>query len=163
MHWLDIVAAIILILAILKGLFDGFVKQVISILGIVFAIYVTILLGPIVGRFIPSINNDPMLVKVIGYSLTFIFTIIITYIGQRVLSALIKTTPFGLFDKLLGGLLGLLGAFLIIGALGTAWISVAPYFNVPYQPEEFVIFSKILEHFGTFSPMHLFSHCSMNT
>lgn len=149
MHWLDIVLSVLLIVATLKGLLDGFVKQVISIVVIVLAVYLSLQYGPVVGKIIMNTNTEPMLLAGVGGLIVFIAILLIGGLTLKLLSKIFNATPLGIFNRLFGAILAFFSALLIISALATAWEAISQGMGWTFDYEKTTIYSKLLELFRT--------------
>jgi membrane protein required for colicin V production len=111
-NWLDIVILICLAIGLIKGLFDGFIKQLAGFIALVVAIFfagkIAILMRAfLVSHITGSASISPPVLSGICYILAFVLIIlIITFLGQ-LMSFAIKKTPAKPLNMLLGGLFGL--------------------------------------------------------
>ncbi len=107
MNWLDLIILLCIGVAVIKGLYDGFIKQVISLaalaLGILFAGGVAILLQPIAEGFgfIPSYLTYP-----VCYVFSFTIILIVMGILGKALKKIWELTPFGFLNNIAGGATG---------------------------------------------------------
>ncbi|SJZ63648.1 CvpA family protein [Porphyromonas cangingivalis] len=149
MHWLDIVLSALLIVATLKGLLDGFVKQVISIVVIVLAVYLSLQYGPTLGRLIMQTNTEPLLISGVGGLIVFVGTLLLGTIVSKLFTGLFNATPIGIFNRLLGGVLAFCSAVLILSALAAAWDAINQGLGWGYDYEKSTIYPRLLELFRT--------------
>lgn len=108
MNAIDLFILVILLVGFVKGLFDGFIKQAISLIAIVVASYGCSLISLPIEIWIRSIFS---LSKVFAHtmSLTISFLailIIISCIGS-IISKIIGKTPIGILNHLAGGIAGI--------------------------------------------------------
>ncbi len=107
MNWLDLIIIICIGVAVIKGLFDGFIKQVVSLialaLGILFAGGIAGILQPYAEKlsFIPSYLTYP-----VCYIVSFILIFIVMGLLSRLLEKIWNYTPFGCLNNLAGGFIG---------------------------------------------------------
>ncbi|MDL2223726.1 CvpA family protein [Bacteroidales bacterium OttesenSCG-928-M06] len=110
MNWLDIVIIICLAGGLLKGLFDGFVKQVISflalIVGIVFAKHLAFPVNDFLSRFFTEEIISPPILMIISYILAFILIVLAVNLVGNLISMVIKATPIRPLNMLLGAFFG---------------------------------------------------------
>lgn len=145
MSWLDLSLAAILIVATLKGLLDGFVKQVISIVVIILAAYLSWRYGGDIGVMMFEGILDPIVIKGIGVLFLFTFLLLIGIVSGKVFSHLLDATPLGLLNRLLGGLIGLCGAVIVLGSTIMVWESIHQGLEVAFDYEKHTIYCKLYE------------------
>ena len=116
MNWIDITILIVLAVTTIKGLFDGIIKQVSSLLAIILAFaFCGLLAAPFTGllfRWFPDI--PPVVANVLGYAIAFL----IIFLTVRLLGKIIEKVSHALLlkpiDRILGGAMGaLIGLFVI--------------------------------------------------
>jgi membrane protein required for colicin V production len=112
MNWLDIIILICLAIGLVKGLFDGFVKQIVSFLALVVAIFFAGQLADL-GRtglqhWDVFSSLSPGILTAVCYILAFSVIVIIIVLLGKVVNIAIKMTPAQLLNRLLGGLFGVL-------------------------------------------------------
>ena len=119
MNGLDLVITIFILIGLIKGLFDGMIKQVISLLALIIAIFCAGTLAiPLRDGFLslPFIANNihPYIITGICYVLAFVF--IITFLNWlgKLLNKAINITPVGFLNRGSGALFG---AFMVILSL----------------------------------------------
>ena len=110
----DIAALVVVGIFLIEGLLRGFIAQVIRIVALVLAGYLSVVLGPQSSEMLaPHLGS---LSRLIGPTGVFVLSfILIAFIGGKLLLIIRKTAP-GLtpLDRLLGALLGLLKAGILI-------------------------------------------------
>jgi membrane protein required for colicin V production len=112
MNWLDIVIIICVVIGLIKGLFAGFIKQVVSFLALIAAIFFSgqlalFLRASSLHLDVFSSMNQALL-SAICYILAFALIIILIALLGRVINIAIKMTPAKWLNILLGGLFGTL-------------------------------------------------------
>jgi len=110
MNWLDIVIIICVVAGLIKGLRDGFVKQAISLLALIAAIFFAGKAAVAVrGLLLPLFSSDfpPPLLTGICYLLAFIIIMVAIVFLGRLVELVVKMTPARPLNILLGGLFGL--------------------------------------------------------
>ena len=116
MNGLDLAITVLVLIGLIKGLFDGVIKQVISLLALVIAIFCAGTLAvPLRDGFLSfpfiAYNIHPYIVSGICYLLVFAFIILILNWLGKLVSKAINVTPAGFLNKGLGALFG---AFMVI-------------------------------------------------
>ncbi len=105
----------VLLLLIGRGLWLGFLKQVIGLVALYFGYFVASQYHDKLFPFLRDFSDNPKVIFLCSYALLFIVTYILAMFLGKGLSFVIQITMTGWFDRLLGGVLGLAkGVFLVI-------------------------------------------------
>jgi membrane protein required for colicin V production len=162
MSYFDIIVGILLILAALKGLKNGLVKELAGLaallLGIIFAVQFSDTTGEFLSRFFHT-----RYMGVIAFLLTFVLVVVIVHLIAHVLHRLINAVALGVFDRLLGLVFGVVKAGFIISIvlLGLEIFGLEESIVTPREqqrsklfppvknaaPMIFNLFDKDLDHF----------------
>ena len=109
MNWLDITLLCLAGIGFGKGLFDGFIKQVVSLIALVAAIF---LCGEAAGwlrGYIVALGWFPEQgVSILSYVAGFILIMGVLVLAGEIVTKVIDATPLSIINHLGGGLLGLL-------------------------------------------------------
>lgn len=109
MNWLDITLLCLAGIGFGKGLFDGFIKQVVSLIALVAAIF---LCGEAAGwlrGYIVALGWFPEQgVSILSYVAGFILIMGMLVLAGEIVTKVIDATPLSIINHLGGGLLGLL-------------------------------------------------------
>lgn len=150
----DIVLLLILVIALIKGLLDGFVRQVFSLIGLVAAVFIAFWFLPsgkeIVIGLLPETN--PMLVAIIAWIAIFIIVRIIFYLLQRILQRIVDIRPISWINKLAGGAVAVLASAFLLSVLLVAYDKGVKQYDFPPLKDKdkpAVVYDKVLD----FSPM----------
>jgi membrane protein required for colicin V production len=112
MNWLDIVIIICVATGLIKGLFAGFIKQVVSFLALILAIFFAGQLALFLrtsSQHVDAFSSmNQALLSAICYILAFALIIILIVLLGRIINIAIKMTPAKWLNILLGGLFGAL-------------------------------------------------------
>ena len=113
MNWLDIVIWICLGTGLVKGLYDGLIKQLISfislILAIVFSGMIANILQNLVNRYFHwETSISPNTLSAIYYIFAFILIITAFALLAKLIDKIIKFTPLSMLNRLAGGIFGVL-------------------------------------------------------
>ena len=135
MNWIDITILIILAVTTIKGLFDGIIKQVSSLLAVILAVvFCGLLAAPFIGLFFRWFPDIPAVVaNVLGYVIAFI----IIFVTVRLLGAAIKKISRALLlspiDRILGGAMGALIGLFVVSLLLNAvdWVDPQSTYLLP--------------------------------
>lgn len=120
MNWLDIIIALILIIAIIIGVKNGLIKTALSLVGLFVAIWLA-------GRFYLSLAEkltfiaSPQVATIAAYSIIFIIVILGVAMIAWGLTKLVSTIMLGWLNGLGGAFLGLLVGCLFVGAVLVLW------------------------------------------
>lgn len=109
MNWLDITLLCLAGIGLGKGLFDGFIKQVVSLIALVAAIF---LCGEAAGwlrGYIVALGWFPEQgVSILSYVAGFVLIMGVLVLAGEIVTKVIDATPLSIINHLGGGLLGLL-------------------------------------------------------
>ena len=128
-NYFDLVSAIIILLLGLKGILNGFFKEVFGLVGIVGGIFIASRLGNSVGEYLNDLIfnfSSPAAVKFLGFLTTLaLFWILMVVIGQlfKKLSAI---SGLGPVDRILGFVVGASKFFLIASVLAYSAYNIKP-------------------------------------
>jgi membrane protein required for colicin V production len=151
LNWLDITIIICIAAGVVKGLFDGLIKQLVSLAGLVLAI---LFAGGGAGLLQPAVERlkfiPPQLLYPICYVISFVVIIVLMALIGRLLEKIWKTTPFGCLNYLAGGVTGFVGAVILLSLI----LNVLAAFNkqLPIIKEETKKESVLFETVKTVIP-----------
>jgi membrane protein required for colicin V production len=128
MHWFDLGVGIALFVGGVWSLFRGLTREVLSILGIITAFLLASRGYPYVARTLETLIAQVWLRQAVGFTLIFLFTIVLYVIFARLLQRLVKAAGLSPLDRLLGGLFGLIKVIVIIAALCLVTVQFFPAF-----------------------------------
>lgn len=118
MNWLDITLICLTGLGLVKGLFDGVIKQVVSLIAILVAIFfcgkvAMYLRGPLI-----SLHwfTEQMLPPV-SYIIAFLLIMGVFLLAGEIMHRVVGATPLSIINHLFGGILGLVIMLLLCSAL----------------------------------------------
>ena len=114
----DIFVSIVLSLSLFFSLMKGFVREIFSLLSYVGGYLIAVKYqGAFAQILMESIPSKPI-AKLISFVAIYIFTaIVISLTGKIIKSILLSGTDLSMFDRLLGGVLGLVKGIAILLAL----------------------------------------------
>jgi membrane protein required for colicin V production len=117
-NWVDYIILVIIGLSTVVGVFRGFIKEAISLLVWVAAIFVAIKLFPPLGQYIHKHGINSIIVSnIIAFVGLFLITLLIGLIINIVISLLIEKTGLNATDRLLGIVFGLVRGVLLVAIL----------------------------------------------
>ena len=109
MNWLDIVILCLAGIGFVKGLFDGFINQVVSLIALGFAICCCGAVADGLMEYILAWGWFPEEgVSIICYILGFFLILGTLALAGEILSHVVGATPLGILNHLGGGLVGLI-------------------------------------------------------
>jgi membrane protein required for colicin V production len=120
MNWLDIIIAIILVIGLFFGLKAGLIKAVISLAGLILAIFLA-------GRFYQGLADKLTFISsdkvagIVAYIIILVVVMIAAAIIAWLLSKLVSAIMLGWINHLGGAIFGLLIAGIFIGAILAIW------------------------------------------
>jgi membrane protein required for colicin V production len=121
MNWIDIIIAILMVIVGIKGVFNGFFKEISGLLGIVFGIWGGTLyaapLGEWLGHHLFTSIDSVSALHMIGFlTLLFIIWLLCLIVGA-ILAKKMPLSHFGMLDNLLGFLFASLKLFIILSVI----------------------------------------------
>ncbi len=121
MNWLDIVIAIVLVIGILLGLKTGLIKMVVSLAGLILAIFLAgrfyVALAGVM-TFIPS----EQVAKVVAYIIIFVVIMLIAALAAWLLTKIASAILLGWINRLTGAIVGLIVGAIFCGAILAIWV-----------------------------------------
>ena len=109
MNWLDITLLCLAGIGFGKGLFDGFIKQVVSLIALVAAIFLCCEAAGWLRGYIVALGWFPEQgVSVLSYVAGFILIMGVLVLAGEIVTKVIDATPLSIINHLGGGALGLL-------------------------------------------------------
>ena len=113
----DILIIILTIISMIYGYLRGLIKEILSILSLLVAVYISINLYPNISLFIKEYIEMAMLADGISFALMFLFLYSLINIFSNFIVASITNTPIRVLDKNFGILFGFFRALLIFSLL----------------------------------------------
>jgi membrane protein required for colicin V production len=135
MNWIDLIIVVILILSMVMGFINGFVKEVVSLAALIFGIWGAIKLsGFTAEKLYDYFNLTGHYVGIISFLITFgIIVVIIHFIGV-IADNIINAISLGFVNRLLGIVFGLIKSVLILSVFLTVLNAIDA--RTPYLPKE---------------------------
>ncbi len=116
-HWLDITLLIILILSFAYSIIKGFVKEVFSLLSILFASIIATHYCKLGEFYLRGIVENKNVAHVIGFVVLFLITAVLVRLLGMAINKFIKTVGLSIPNRLLGGLLGFIKGVILFSVL----------------------------------------------
>ena len=118
MNWLDIVVLCLLGAGLLKGLFDGMIKQLVAVAAFIIGLYLCAGAAQWLCGYLNQLEWFPgQAVFFTSYFLGFVLIVGIVLLAGFIVHKMISVTPLSIINHLGGGLVGLLLMVLFISFL----------------------------------------------
>ena len=113
MSYFDIIVGILLILAALKGLKNGFVKELAGLAALLLGIILAVQFSDAMAQLLSGLFYSRHM-GIIAFLVTFVVVVIGVHLLANLLHTLINAVALGIFNRLLGLVFGLLKAGFLI-------------------------------------------------
>lgn len=154
MQGIDIALLIILIIAFIKGLRDGFILQAFSVLGLLAAMILGISLAPVLINFIPVKPEGGAFIAmwIVAWIVTSSIVLLLFSMLSKILSSTVNSTPLGFINKILGSLFSIVATGLILSFLIGLYEMGRSKFGLPdlYNPEQETLLYDVIREFSVF-------------
>lgn len=122
MNWIDITILVVLAVTTIKGLFDGFIKQVSSLLAILFGIaFAGLFFHGFKAIFLDFFSDMPeVIATILGYVIAFLIIFVVIKLIGTLMRRFFKAASLGSVDYFFGGVLGMIKCLLILSLLCNA-------------------------------------------
>ena len=140
MSGIDIALSIIIVLACIKGLFDGVVKQTFFLLSFAMAVWAVVRYRIVAAEYLDSwlsISMHPWLLSALIF---IVVAALVTWIGHALHGVLDSVAILGFLDHVLGLLIAGIAAALVLGFLTSLYLSYAAQLGLPIPSETSFIF-----------------------
>jgi membrane protein required for colicin V production len=117
MNYVDIFISSFLLYGFVRGLFKGFISEIASVIGLVLGIYLATQYNGDLSNYLISkqfLSWKEGYIIILSNIILFVLTILIVSILGKVATKIAKLVALGLFNKILGGIFGLLKNILIL-------------------------------------------------
>lgn len=109
MNWLDITLLCLAGIGLVKGLFDGIIKQVVSLIALVVAIFFCGKAAAWLRGYVMALGWFPDEgVTILSYVVGFILIMGVLILAGELVTKVVGVTPLGMVNHLFGGVFGLL-------------------------------------------------------
>lgn len=151
MNWIDLIIIVILILAVLKGFTDGFVKEVAALLALVLGIWGAIKFSSFTAdKLYDWFDMTGRYVGITSFLVTFIIIVIAIHFIGAIIDKVIDAVALGFLNRILGMVFGLIKTVLIL----SVFFSILNAINVhrPFLPKEKIADSKFYMPIADIAP-----------
>lgn len=118
MNYIDIVLAILLVLAAINGFQKGFIAEVASIAALILGIWGAIEFSYITSEFLTeNFKWQTEYMNIISFAVTFVVIVVLVHIVSGTVSKLLNAAMLGFVNKLAGLVFGILKSALILSII----------------------------------------------
>ena len=134
MNFLDIVLGLLLLWGLWKGLTNGLLIEIASIIAIIAGIYGAIHFSYIAGNYLSErMDWDEKIINISALIITFILIVLVVHILGKILTKIIDFAMLGILNKIAGAIFGILKVTVILGALLVFLERLNTNFDFPSQ------------------------------
>lgn len=117
MSFLDIVLGLLLLFGLLKGLKNGLLIEIASLIALIAGLYGAIHFSYIVGDYLSGhLAWDENYMNLTAFIITFVIIIFLVSLVGRLLTKIVDFAMLGLLNRIAGGIFGMLKVAVILGA-----------------------------------------------
>ncbi|MEH6407202.1 MAG: CvpA family protein [Leeuwenhoekiella sp.] len=118
MNYLDIIIGIFLLVGLLKGLKNGFLIEVASLIGLIAGIYGAIHFSYYAVDFLyQRVSWSDNTINLVAFAVTFIIIVIVISLLAKLLTQVANFAMLGIINKIFGAVFGVLKAAFIISVI----------------------------------------------
>jgi membrane protein required for colicin V production len=118
MNWIDAVILIILILSVVTGFINGFVKEVASLAGLILGIWGAVKFSSFTAaKLYDWFDMSGQFVGIIAFIITFILIVVIIHFIGVIADKIVDAASLGFLNRVLGMLFSLLKSVLILSVI----------------------------------------------
>ena len=151
MNWIDFIIVIILIISLVRGFTDGFVKEVASLAALVLGIWGAIRFSSFTAsKLYDWFDMTGQFVGLIAFLITFGLIVIIVHFIGIIADKLIKAISLGFLNRILGIVVGLFKSVLILSVFFVILNAIDK--RKPFLPKETIEESKFYKPIAAIAP-----------
>ncbi|HEY0046648.1 MAG TPA: CvpA family protein [Flavobacterium sp.] len=140
MAFLDLILAILLALGLIRGLRNGLLVELASLVSLLVGIYAALKLSDIAKSAIdPHVSWRPETVSVAAFMLTFIIVVVGITLLARILTKAASLSGLGIFNSILGALFGTLKMLLILSVFVNFFLKFSPLIEAEYEEKSILV------------------------
>jgi membrane protein required for colicin V production len=141
MNWIDLIIIVLLILAVLRGFTNGFVKEVASLLALVLGIWGAIKFSSFTaGKLYDWFDMTGQYIGIISFLVTFVAIVVIIHFIGVLADKVVSAITLGFLNRLLGMVFGLIKDVLILSVIFTVLNIIDAHHH--FLPKEKIAESK---------------------
>jgi membrane protein required for colicin V production len=120
MNWIDLIIVVLLILSVIRGFTDGFVKEVASLLALVLGIWGAIKFSTFTAaKLYDWFDMSGQYVGIVSFLVTFIIIVVIIHFVGTLADKMVDAISIGFLNRILGMVFGLIKSVLILSVFFT--------------------------------------------
>lgn len=152
MNTFDIIIAAFLIFGFIRGLMRGLFIEVASLVALVAGIWGAIHFSYFIGTYLAEyVDWEEQYITVVSFALTFALIVLAISLAGKALTKIADFAALGLFNKILGGIFGLLKFGLILSVVLIVFSKLRN--SIPFVSEEEQQNSLLYEPVKNLAPM----------
>ena len=130
MNYLDIVLGVFLLLGLYKGIKNGLLIEVASLVALVLGVYGAIHFSFYAAAYLDErVDWEPATLNLLAFAITFLVIVLIITLAGKLLTKLAKLIMLGILNSILGGLFGILKVAFILSVILMFISSIAERLN----------------------------------
>lgn len=134
MNFLDIVLGLLLLWGLWKGLSNGLLIEIASIVALIAGIYGAIHFSYIAGDYLSErMDWDEKFINIAALIITFILIVLAVHFIGKILTKIVDIAMLGILNKLAGAIFGIFKVAVILGALLVFFERLNANFDLPSQ------------------------------
>lgn len=114
MTWVDYAVLAVLGISAMLGLWRGFVREVLALVGWIVAGIIAVLFAPQIAEVMPADFATPLVRHLLAAALIFVLVLVIAALAGTLLSKLVRAVGLGPLDRTLGGMFGFVRGGVIV-------------------------------------------------
>ena len=131
MNYLDIILGVFLLLGLYKGIKNGLLLELASLLALILGVYGAIHFSFYAADYLKDrVEWEPATLNLIAFVVTFIVIVLVITLTGKLLTKLAKLIMLGILNKILGAVFGLLKSAFILSVLLMFINSITARFNL---------------------------------
>ena len=131
MNYLDIILGVFLLLGLYKGIKNGLLLELASLLALILGVYGAIHFSFYAADYLKDrVEWEPATLNLIAFAVTFIVIVLVITLTGKLLTKLAKLIMLGILNKILGAVFGLLKSAFILSVLLMFINSITARFNL---------------------------------
>jgi membrane protein required for colicin V production len=117
MNYLDITIIIILGASAIYSIIKGFIRDAFSLLAVILGIVAALLFYPTGAKMLDGLITSPQIANIVSFAVIFLAVSIIVSIVGMLISKMIKTADLSFYDRVAGGVFGLIKGYILVAVL----------------------------------------------
>jgi membrane protein required for colicin V production len=136
MNWIDLLGLMVLVVLFFIGVAKGLIRELTTFVGILISFFLALhLMGLAATRIEKWVTISPKAALLVGFLSLFVVFVVLFYLFGYLLYRIVRATPLTIFDRIAGGLFGLLKGGVIIFVL-LLLASFVPFKGAPARQLE---------------------------